>query len=188
MCYNWEREILWDYQNLHSACPGLVAKPPWKVSVTFRSNMCNSVHIYNIKRINWWRHLSNSFIYLNPINFCSPLIFVQYECTKINSVQNRPFFMHLGALKLKVREFLKYHFRLKFDGIVQYFSRPWFYPIHLRVNKPEKENPAETCKLVLVSQVKSYKHKNLSVVSLTSENNTLKICILKLYGSLVIWL
>ena len=54
-----------------------------------------------------------------------------------------------------VDEFLKYHFRL------EYFSPPQFSPIHLRVNKPEKENPTKTCKVVLVSQVKSYKHKNL---------------------------
>ena len=40
--------------------------------------------------------------------------------------------------------------------------------------------------LVLVSQVKSYKYKNLLVGNLTSENNTLKNdCILKPYGSLV---
>ena len=58
--------------------------------------------------------------------------------------------------------------------------------MHLRVNKPEKESPTETCKVVLVSQVKSYKHKKLSVGSLTSENNTWKICILKPYGSFVI--
>ena len=44
----------------------------------------------------------------------------------------------------------------------------------------------ETCKVVLVFQVKSYKHKYLLVGSLNSENNTLKICILKPYGSLVI--
>ena len=58
--------------------------------------------------------------------------------------------------------------------------------MHLCVKKPEKENPTETCKVVFVSQVKLYKLKNLLVVSLTSENNTLKICILKPYGSLVI--
>ena len=52
----------------------------------------------------------------------------------------------------------------------------------------EKENPTETCKVVYVSKIKPYKHKNLLVGSLTSENNTLKICILKPYGFLVIWL
>ena len=87
-----------------------------------------------------------------------------------------------------VRKFLKYHFRLKFDGILQYFSPPLFYPIHLRVNKPKKENPTGTCKVVLVSQVRSYKHKSLSVGSLISENNTLKIGILKPYGFLIVWL
>ena len=85
-----------------------------------------------------------------------------------------------------MREFLKYHFRPEFGGILQFFSPPSFYPIYFRVNKPVKENPMETCKVVLVSQVKSYKHKNLLVGSLTSENNTLKICILKPSGSLVI--
>ena len=57
--------------------------------------------------------------------------------------------------------------------------------MHLRANKSEKENPTETLKILLVSQVKSYKHKNLSVGSLTSENNTLKICILQPYVSLL---
>ena len=95
-------------------------------------------------------------IYLNPINFRA-----QHECAKINSIR-------------------------AFDGILQYFSPPSFYPIHLRVNHLEKENPTETCKVVLVSQVNLYKHKNLSVGFLTSENNTLKIWILKPYDSLVI--
>ena len=45
----------------------------------------------------------------------------------------------------------------------------------LQKENPEKENPTETCKVVLASQVKSCKHKNLLVDSLTSENNTLKI-------------
>ena len=85
-----------------------------------------------------------------------------------------------------VHEFLKYHFRPELDSILQCFSPPWFYPIQGRVNKPDKENPTETSKVILVSQVKSNKHKNLSVDSLTSENNTLKLCILKPYGSLVI--
>ena len=39
-----------------------------------------------------------------------------------------------------VREFLKYHFRSGFYGILQYFSPPYLYPIHFRVNKPKKEN------------------------------------------------
>ena len=51
---------------------------------------------------------------------------------------------------------------------------------------PEKENLTKTYKVVLDSQVKSHNHKNLSICSLTSENNNLKICILKSYGSLVI--
>ena len=38
-----------------------------------------------------------------------------------------------------VREFLKCHFRPELDGILQYFSPAYFYPIHLRVNKPEKK-------------------------------------------------
>ena len=95
-------------------------------------------------------------------------------------------FAHLDALKLMVREFLKYRFRTEFDGILHCFLPPKFYHIHLRVNKPENENPSENWKVVLVFQVKPYKHKNLSVGFLTSENNNLKICILKLYGSSVI--
>ena len=79
-------------------------------------------------------------------------------------------------------------FRPEFDDILQYFSPPQFYTMHLRVNNAEKENAKETCKAVLVSQIKSYKHKNLSVISLTYENNTLKICISKPCASLVIWL
>ena len=47
------------------------------------------------------------------------------------------------------------HFRPEFDGILHYFSPPQLCSIHLRVNKPEKENPTKTCKVVLVSQVKS---------------------------------
>ena len=38
--------------------------------------------------------------------------------------RNRQFFAHFGARKLMVREFLKYHFRPEFDGILQYFSPP----------------------------------------------------------------
>ena len=94
-------------------------------------------------------------IYINPINFFAPLIFEQHECLKINSMQNRPFFAHLSAQKLMVCNFFEYHFRPEFDGILQYFSPPQIYP----VNKPEKENPTKNCKVVLVSQVKSYKHK-----------------------------
>ena len=68
-----------------------------------------------------------------------------------------------------------------------YFSPPQLYPLRFCLNKPEKENPTETYMLVLVSQVKSYKYKNLLVSYLTSENNTLKNdCILKPYGSLVL--
>ena len=33
-------------------------------------------------------------------------------------------FTHLGAQKLTARKFLKYNFRLEFDGILQYFSPP----------------------------------------------------------------
>ena len=61
-------------------------------------------------------------IYLNPINFCASLIFAQHECVKIKSAKNRPFFTHLGARKLMVRKFIKYHFSPEFDGIPQYFS------------------------------------------------------------------
>ena len=57
---------------------------------------------------------------LNPINFRATLIFTQYECAKIDS----DFFAHLGARKLILCEFLKYHFRPKFDGILQNFSPP----------------------------------------------------------------
>ena len=124
--------------------------------------------------------------YLNLIDFCAPLIFVQHKYAKMNRLHKRPFFTHLGAQKLMVSELLKYHFRLECNDILQNFSPPYFFPIHIRVNKPEKENPMETCKVVLVFQVKSYKHKYLLVGSLNSENNTLKICILKPYGSLVI--
>ena len=46
------------------------------------------------------------------------------------------------------------------------------------VTKFEKENPTETCKAAVVSQVKSYKYNNLSIGSVTSENNNLKIFIL----------
>ena len=118
--------------------------------------------------------------YLSLINFRASLIFVQHDSAKTNIPQNKPFFAYLGAWKLIVRKFLK------FLGIRWYFttfSDSWFYPIHLSVDKPEKKNPTETCKVVLVSQVNSYKHKKLSVVSLTSDNKTLKICILKPYGS-----
>ena len=38
-----------------------------------------------------------AYDYLNPINFCAPLIFMENECAKINSVQNRPSFAFLGA-------------------------------------------------------------------------------------------
>ena len=83
-------------------------------------------------------------------------------------------------------ELLKYHFKPEFDGILQYFSPPQFYLKHLRVNKPEKKNPTETCKLLLVSQVKSYKYKNLWISYLTSENNNLSICLLNPYGYVVL--
>ena len=49
------------------------------------------------------------------------------------------FARYLVARKLMVREFLKCHFRPELDGILQYFSPAYFYPIHLRVNKPEKK-------------------------------------------------
>ena len=62
-----------------------------------------------------------SFTYLNPINFHTPLIFMKHECAKINSAENRPFFVHLGVEKLMM---LKCHFRAEFDGILQYFSLP----------------------------------------------------------------
>ena len=64
------------------------------------------------------------FTYLNPINFRAPLIFVHYECAKINGAINRQFFAHLGARNLIVYDFLKYHLRPKYDGILQYFSPP----------------------------------------------------------------
>ena len=115
------------------------------------------------------------------VNTIIPLVFAE-----INSLQNRLFFGHLGAQKLMACKFLKYNFRPEFDGILQYFSPPQFYLIQLRVNKPEKETPMETCKVVLVSRVTSYKHKNLLVGSFTSESNAWKICILKPYGTLVI--
>ena len=73
------------------------------------------------------------------------------------------------------REFLKYHFIPEFDGILQYF----FY-LHGNIF------PTETSNVVFVSEVKSYKHKNFLLGSLTSDSNTLKSCILKPYGSLVI--
>ena len=44
------------------------------------------------------------------------------------------------------------------------------YPMHPSVNKLEKENLPETYKVVLVSQVKSYKYKNLSIGSVTPED------------------
>lgn len=59
---------------------------------------------------------------LNLIDFCTPLIFVQYEYAKINSLHKRPFFVHLGAQKFMVSEVLKYHFGLKCNGTVQNFS------------------------------------------------------------------
>ena len=46
---------------------------------------------------------------------------MQLEWAKIYIAQNRPFFTHLGAQKLIVRELLKYDFRPEFDGILQYF-------------------------------------------------------------------
>ena len=75
-------------------------------------------------------------------------------------MRTRPFFAQIDERKLK------YHFRLEFDCILQYFSPPLFYTIHLRVNKAEKENPTETFKHILFCQVKSYKDKTLSVGSL----------------------
>ena len=44
-----------------------------------------------------------------------------------------------GAQRLMVHEFLKYNFRPEFDGILQDFSPPQFYPIHLRVIKLESK-------------------------------------------------
>ena len=98
--------------------------------------------------------------YLNPIDFRALLIFAQHECAKINIARTRLFFAQFDERKLK------YHFRLEFDCILQYFSPPLFYTIHLRVNKAEKENPTETFRHILFSQVKSYKDKNVSVGSL----------------------
>ena len=71
---------------------------------------------------------------------------MQLEWAKIYIAQNRPFFTHLGAQKLIVRELLKYDFRPEFDGILQYFFPPQFYPKHLYVNKPEKEIPQKTAR------------------------------------------
>ena len=56
---------------------------------------------------------------INPMNFLAPLLFAQNDCAKIDSVQNRQFFVLLGAQKLMVREFLKYNFRPELDGILQ---------------------------------------------------------------------
>ena len=124
--------------------------------------------------------------YLNLINFCAPFVSAQHECSKIDSVQKKPFFTNLGGRKLMVCKFLKHRFSPEFDGILRYFSPPYFYPIQLSVINLEKENLTENCQVVLVSQVKSSKHKNLSVGSLASENNTLKICTLQPHGFLVV--
>ena len=62
-----------------------------------------------------WEHVSYTL---------NSLIFAQHECTKISSAQYRPFFAHLGAQKLIVCKFFKYHFRPEFDGILQYFWPP----------------------------------------------------------------
>ena len=62
--------------------------------------------------------------YLNPIDFRATLIFAQHERARTNSARNSPFFKHLGAQKLIVLKFLKYHFRPEIDGILQYFSPP----------------------------------------------------------------
>ena len=43
--------------------------------------------------------------------FRAPLIFTHHKYAKVNSARNRLFFVHLGARKLMVREFLKYYFR-----------------------------------------------------------------------------
>ena len=61
-------------------------------------------------------------------------LFRAFGCTKINGAQI---------------------FRPEFDDILQYFSPPQFYTIHLCLNNAEKENATETCKAVLVSQIKS---------------------------------
>ena len=126
-------------------------------------------------------------VYLNHINFCTPFVSAQHECSKIDSVRNKPFLTNLGRRKLMVCKFLKHRFSPEFDGILWYFSRPYFYPIQISVTNLEKENFTENCQVVLVSQVKSSKHKNLSVGSLTTENNTLKICTLQPHGFLVVW-
>ena len=49
-----------------------------------------------------------AILYLNPINFCLPLLFGQEDWARINSLQNRPFFTHLGAQKLILQKFLWY--------------------------------------------------------------------------------
>ena len=64
---------------------------------------------------------------INPLLLSTtliPLVFLWHECAKINGAQNSLFFLHLGARKLMVCEFLKYDFRSEFDGILQYFSPP----------------------------------------------------------------
>ena len=76
------------------------------------------------------------------MNFCAPLI--MRSSAEINSAGYRPFFAHLGAQKVMKREFLKHHFKSDFDDILQHFPPQQFYPIHLRVNKLEKENPIKT--------------------------------------------
>ena len=43
---------------------------------------------------------------------------------KLIAYNNRHFFAHLGARKLMVCEFLNYHCRPEFDGILQYFLPP----------------------------------------------------------------
>ena len=70
------------------------------------------------------RIYQNVLRYLNPINLCAPLIFAQHECEKINSAQNRPHVLRIWVC----------------ENII----------LDLRVNKSGKENPTETCKVVLV--------------------------------------
>ena len=50
--------------------------------------------------------------YPQPINFCTTFIIIHIGCTKIYSVQNKHFFMHLGESKIILLKFLRFPIKM----------------------------------------------------------------------------